>query len=60
MDNFNRFNETKLPRKESFYSSLNDEHNFITNEEYQHAKDVYREFRRLPRLVRACMPTYFY
>ena len=42
MDNFDRFKETQLPRKQSFYSSLNDEN--ITDEEYQHAQDVYREF----------------
>ena len=36
MDGSERFNETKLPDKEKFYSSLNDEH--ITEEQYEHAK----------------------
>ena len=35
MDKWNRFNEDKLPDKESFYSELNKEH--ITNEDYAHA-----------------------
>ena len=39
MDNFERFKETQLPRKESFYSSLNDGN--ITDEEYQHALKVW-------------------
>ena len=39
MNDFERFEETSLPKKESFYSRLNDEN--ITDEQYQHAKDVY-------------------
>ena len=35
MGKWSRFNEDKLPDKESFYSELNKEH--ITNEDYAHA-----------------------
>ena len=38
MDSWERFNETSLPKKENFYSKLNDEH--IKEEEYEHAKEV--------------------
>ena len=38
MNSIERFKETKLPPKESFYSSLNDED--ISNEDYEHAKKV--------------------
>ena len=38
MNKWNRFNEDKLPDKESFYSALNKEH--ITNEDYAHAQKV--------------------
>ena len=38
MDEWERFNETKLPDKEKFYSSLNDEH--ITEEQYEHPQKV--------------------
>ena len=37
MDSFDKFND-KLPRKEEFYSILNDEH--ISDEDYQHAQSV--------------------
>ena len=33
-----------LPRKKAFYSRLNDEE--TTNEDYEHAKTVWKEFRR--------------
>ena len=36
IDEWERFNETKLPDEETFYSSLNDEH--ITEEQYEHAQ----------------------
>ena len=36
MDEWERFNETKLPDKEKFYSSLNDKH--MTEEQYEHAQ----------------------
>ena len=42
MDNFDKFNETKLPSKESFYSILNDEH--ISDEEYSHSQNIYNTF----------------
>ena len=42
MDKWNRFNEDKLPDKESFYSELNKEH--ITNEDYAHAQKVWNTF----------------
>ena len=42
MDSIERFKETRLPPKESFYSSLNDEH--ISDEDYKHAKKVWDVF----------------
>ena len=41
MDSFDKFND-KLPRKEEFYSILNDEH--ISDEDYEHAQDVWNTF----------------
>ena len=45
MDSWERFNETSLPDKEAFYSSLNMEN--ITDVVYRHANDV-KKFRRIP------------
>ena len=42
MDSFEKFSETSLPKKEDFYSKLNDEH--ITEYEYAHAKAVWETF----------------
>ena len=42
MDDFESLSETSLPKKEAFYSSLNDED--IIDEQYQHAQDVYKKF----------------
>ena len=42
MDSIERFKETALPPKESFYSSLSDEH--ISDEDYEHAKKVWDAF----------------
>ena len=42
MDNSKKFQETKLPPKEKFYSKLNDEN--ITDEDYQHAQNVWKTF----------------
>ena len=42
MNSFEKFNQTKLPTKEQFYSVLNDQH--ITNDEYDHAKKVCKAF----------------
>ena len=42
MDSIETFKETRLPPKESFYSSLNDEH--ISDEDYEHAKKVWDAF----------------
>ena len=42
MDSFERFKETSLPPREAFYSLLKGEG--ITNKEYQHAQDVYKQF----------------
>jgi len=43
MDSFEKFNETKLPTKDEFYSILNDEH--ISDDDYEHAKKVWRGFQ---------------
>ena len=42
IDSFERFNETRLPPKNEFYSSLTG--NGITDEDYAHAKDVWEVF----------------
>ena len=42
MDSFEKFNETKLPFKQHFYSILNDEH--ISDEQYKHAQNVWNTF----------------
>ena len=42
MDSFEKFSETSLPKKEDFYSKLNDEN--ITEDEYAHAKTVWETF----------------
>ena len=42
MDSIERFKEMTLPPKESFYSSLSDEH--ISDEDYEHAKKVWDAF----------------
>ena len=39
MDEWENFNEDKLPNKELFYSKVNKEH--ITNEDYAHAQRVW-------------------
>ena len=43
MDSFEKFNETELPNKDSFYSILNDEH--ITEDDYKHAIKVWNTFK---------------
>ena len=40
MDSWERFDETSLPNKEAFYSSLNME--TITDVDYSHAKRVFK------------------
>ena len=42
MDNWERFNETMLPPKKSFYSELNLKD--ISNEDYKHAQKVWDIF----------------
>ena len=42
MDSFEKFNETKLPTKDDFFSIMNNEH--ITDEDYQHALNVWNTF----------------
>ena len=42
MNAWERFSETRLPDKEMFYSTLNNEH--ITDEEYAHAQRVWEVF----------------
>ena len=39
-NSFDRFNETKLPPKEAFYSKLNNSH--ITDAEYEYAQKVWK------------------
>jgi len=43
MDSFERFNETKLPTKDEFYSIPNDQHVF--DDDYKHAKRVWKGFQ---------------
>ena len=43
MDCFEKFNQKELPKKEDFYSILNDQH--ISDEDYQHAKKVWNAFK---------------
>ena len=43
MDNWERFNETSLPNKESFYSSLNMEN--IDDIDYRHGNNVFKKFK---------------
>ena len=42
MDSFDRFNETKFPVQQDFYSILNNEH--ISDEQYKHAQNVWDTF----------------
>ena len=44
MDNWEKFNETSLPKREEFYSNLNMED--ITDADYMHAKRVCKDFER--------------
>ena len=43
MDNWERFNETSLPSKESFYSNLNIEN--IEDIDYRHGNNVFNKFK---------------
>ena len=43
IDSWERFDETSLPDKEAFYSSINMEG--ITSVDYRHAERVYKEFK---------------
>ena len=43
MDNWERFNETSLPSKESFYSKLNMEN--IDDIDYRHGNNVFNKFK---------------
>ena len=42
MDSFKKFEDNRLPKKEDFFSLMNDEH--ITDEEYQNAQNVWNKF----------------
>lgn len=42
MDSIEKFQETKLSPKESFFSKLNDSN--VTDEDYEHAQKVWKEF----------------
>ena len=43
MDNWERFNETSLPNKESFYSSLTMEN--ISDIDYRHGNNMFKKFK---------------
>ena len=43
MGSWNRFNETKLPKKEESYSNLNMDN--ITDADYKHVKRVLKDFQ---------------
>ena len=43
MDNWERFDETSLPNKDSFYSNLNMEH--IDDIDYRHGNNVFKRFK---------------
>ena len=43
MESFNKFEETKLPQKEDFFSKLNYEH--ITQQDFEHAQNVWKTFK---------------
>ena len=43
IDSFDKFNETKLPPKESFYSSLTNEN--ISDKDYEHAQKVWEQYK---------------
>ena len=43
MDSFSRFNENQLPKREEFYSILNDTD--ISEDDYNHAQDVWNAFK---------------
>ena len=43
MNSWDRFNETKLPNKETFYSNLNT--SGVSNKEHEHACKVWNEFK---------------
>ena len=43
MDSWERFNETSLPSKKDFYSSLNMEN--IDDIDYRHGNDVFKSFK---------------
>ena len=42
MNSFKKFEDSRLPKKEDFFSVMNNEH--ITDKEYQHAQNVWNEF----------------
>ena len=43
MDNWERFNETSLPNKESFHSNLNMEN--VDDIDYRHGNNVFKRFK---------------
>ena len=42
VDTYDNIDETQLPPKDRFYSSLNDEH--ISDKDYEHAQNVWKQF----------------
>ena len=60
MDSFKKFEDTVLPTKDQFYSLLNDEH--ISDEDYQHAKNVWKMFsmKNMGEMICTCNQIYFF
>ena len=56
IDSFEKFDQTELPTKDQFYSILNDQH--ITNDEYDHAKKVWKTFN-IKTMAYTLRMTYF-
>ena len=52
-DSFEKFNKTKLRKKDEFYNILNDEH--ISDEDYIHAKIVWKKFRLIWVNIMICI-----
>ena len=56
MDSWERFDETSLPDKEAFYSSLNMED--ITDVDSRHAKRVFKNLKKFKSFRNKCIKIY--